>query len=440
MDGYLGLTIAALTIVLNALFVAAEFSLVSLRRPAMEERAAGGDRGARRVVRELEALSFTLSSAQFGITATSLILGFIAEEAIGATIIRPALEAVGLPGAASTGVAVAGALLLSTVVQMVVGELFPKNLAISRPVGVAVAVTAITRPLGIALGPIIRVFDRAAAWMTRRVFGVEVIDELESGHSLAELARIVTASGEEGALSAGQTTLLRRAITLSEARAGRVMVPRPDVVWLEASDTLADLRDRARDTGHSRFPVRDGDDDHVLGSVHVKDLFGRDRAALDQVAVTEVVQPLLTVPESQPLRQLLAGLRHGRRTFAVVVDEFGATAGIVTVEDVLEVLVGDIHDEFDDVDGAVRELPAGTTAVAGSLQAERLAELLDTELPEGPYETVAGLVLDRLGRLATVGDHVLVEGATLTVTGVDGVRITEVTVVADPPVDGEVAP
>jgi CBS domain containing-hemolysin-like protein len=426
------LALAIALIVANGLFVAAEFSLVSLRRPAVEERADAGDRRAAMVVRELGSLSFTLSSAQFGITATSLLLGFIAEEAIGDTVVRPLLALVGLPASAALGVATFVAFLLSTVGQMVLGELFPKNLAISRPLPVALAVTPITRGFGVVLGPVIRIFDRAAGWVTRTLFRVEVTEELDAGHSLDELARIVAVSGEEGALSTDQTTLLRRAIQLGELRAARVMVPRPDVVWAEATDSLVDLRDRARTTGHSRFPVRGDGDDEVLGTVHVKDLLGFRAEQLADTSVTAVAYPSLVVPESQPLRRLLADMRRERRTFAVVVDEFGGTAGIVTVEDVLEVLVGEIHDEFDDRRATVRRLGADRHVVPGALPAEWLVERLEVALPDGPYETVAGLVLDGLGHIPEPGETLRVDRFELQVTGVEGVRITEVTVTALP--------
>lgn len=432
MSGWTGLGLAALLIVMNGLFVAAEFSLVSLRRTAAEERAEQGDRRARVVLRELRSLSFALSSAQFGITATSLLLGFIAERAIGDTVIRPALETLGIPGGATLGVTTALAFLLSTVTQMVLGELFPKNLAISRPLGVALAVTPVTRLFGIVLGPIIRVFDRSAEQVTQRVFRVEVAQELEGGHSLGELSRIVTASGREGSLSGAQTTLLQRAIELGEVRAGQVMVPRPDVVWLDADETLADLRRRARDTGFSRFPVHGSTEDDVHGTVHVKDLLGRTPEEQQRTLVAAVVQPATIVPESQPLRRLLADMRRQHRTFAVVVDEFGGTAGIVTVEDVLEVLVGDIRDEFDRGGTDVRALPAGRHVVAGTVRVEQLAELLEVELPDGPYETVAGFVIEELGRLAEVGDVCTFGDVRFEVTATDGVRLTEVTVTVPP--------
>lgn len=437
MSGPLGLALVALLIVGNGLFVAAEFALVSLRRHQVEELADGGARRARTVMRELADLSYTLSAAQFGITATSLLLGFVAEAALGEAVIQPLLDVVGLPEGARIGVAVALAFLLSTVTQMVVGELFPKNLAISRPLAVAMAVTPITRAFGIVLRPVISIFDRSAEWLTRRVFRVEVPSELESGHSLAELARIIDASGEEGEFTGMQTQLLRRAVELGNSRAGEVMVPRPDVAWLGPDDTLADLRELSSRTGHSRFPVR-GAGDEVSGTVHVKDLLLVPPGQHASTPVSTVLQPPLVVPESQPLHSLLSALRRERRTFAVVIDEFGGTAGIVTTEDVLELLVGDIEDEFDASHHTVRRLGADRYLVQGTLRTERLAELTGLEVPDGAYETVAGFVLDRLGHIPAPGERVREERLELEVTRVDGVRVTEVTVVAHAaPVDEE---
>ncbi|WP_052668164.1 hemolysin family protein [Nitriliruptor alkaliphilus] len=440
MSGPLGLALVALLIAGNGLFVAAEFALVSVRRAQVEDLAGGGDRRARIVLRELSQLSYTLSAAQFGITATSLLLGFIAERALGETIIQPVLDLVGLPEGARLGVAVALAFLLSTITQMVVGELFPKNLAISRPLGVALVVTPLTRTFGLLLRPIIVVFDGAAQWLTRHLFRVEVTTELEGGHSLDELARIIAASGREGALTEEQTRLLRRAVELGDSRAGEVMVPRPDVVWLAEDQTLADLRVAAAATGHSRFPVRGASEDEVRGTVHVKDLLLVATDAHAATSVTELLQPPLVVPESQPLRSLLSAFRHAQRTFAVVVDEFGGTAGIVTVEDVLEVLVGDIEDEFDASEATVRRLGADRHVVRGSLRTERLEELLGVEVPDGAYETVAGFVLDRLGHIPEPGEVVATDEFDLEVTGVEGVRITELTVTdrRTTPRDGEV--
>jgi CBS domain containing-hemolysin-like protein len=425
VSGILGLLLVAVLIAANGAFVAAEFALVSVRRPVVEDRAAAGDRRARMVVRELSELSFALSSAQFGITVTSLLVGYLAERAIGDTVIRPLLDLVGLPAGAALGVAVTGAFLLSTITQMVLGELFPKNLAISRPLEVALGITPVTRGFGVVLGPIVRVFDRAAETFARRVFRIEPASELEGGHSLDELARIIAVSGEEGSLTSHQAQLLRRAVELGDTRVAEVMIPRPDVVWLTADDPLAELREQARRTGHSRFPVHTGREDDVLGSVHVKDLLVVPPEEHAVTPVAAVVAPMLAVPESEPLRRLLGDLRRERRTFALVVDEYGGTAGIVTLEDVLEQLVGDIEDEFDRRGHVVRRVGAGRHLLLGSLRVDRLEELFGVELPEGEYDTVAGFVLDQLGHIPEPGERVTIDGWELTVTRVEGVRITE---------------
>ena len=425
MTGVLGLGVVLLLIVANGLFVAAEFSLVSVRRPVVEDLAASGDRRARMITRELSELSFSLSAAQFGITATSLLVGFWAEEAIGDTVIRPVLDLVGVPQEAAAGVAVTLAFLFSTMFQMVAGELFPKNVAISRPLAIALMVTPFMRAFGLLFGPVIRVFDRAATWITEHVFRVEVREELEGGHTLDELGRIIAASGEGGSLTEEQTELLRRAVELGDRRVGEVMIPRPDVSWLSETDTVSDLRATARRTGHSRFPVRGETEDDVMGTVHVKDLIRVPQDLQETTCLRELVSPMLAVPESEPLRRLLTDLRREQRTFALVVDEYGGTAGIVTLEDVLEELVGDIEDEFDRAGHRVRRVGAGRYLVDGSLRVDRAREVFGEELPEGEYETVAGFVLAELGHIPEPGETVRHGDLELMVTRMEGVRITE---------------
>lgn len=426
MSPQLALVLVVVLIAANGLFVAAEFSLVAVRRPTIEEAAERGDRGARAVLRELQRLSFILSAAQFGITVTSLLVGFLAEGAIGDTLVVPAVEAVGLPAESSRGVSIAAAFLISTGLQMVVGELAPKNLAIARPELVSRLTAPPMRLFGWGFGPIIKVFDRAAARMTERLFGVEVAEELAGGHTLDELSRIIVASSDEGVLSDQQTELLSRAVGLWDRRASEILVPAPDVVWLEGHQPVDALRGASRETGFSRFPVRDGDD--VLGTVHVKDLLEVERAGGEGGAVMrDLTTPCLMVPESEPLRRLLARFRSDRRTFAVVIDEYGSVEGVLTLEDLLEQLVGDIEDEFDpERRPVVRRVGRGRFRVAGSLRLERFAEAVGVALPAGDYETVAGLLLHDLGRIPEVGAELALDDVVLTVTRMEGVRVAEV--------------
>lgn len=432
------LLLVAVLIAGNALFVAAEFGLVSASRGLMEERAGRGDRAASRVLDQLGNLSFVLSACQFGITATSLLVGFLAEDALGAVVVEPIVDAVGLPASSTTTISVVAAFVLSTVLQMVVGELAPKNLAISRPDQTSLKTSMPVKLFGILFGPIIRVFDGAAAWLTKRVFRVEPQDELGGGLSLDELSRIIEASGRDGTLSDQQADLLGRAVSLGDRRAVEVMVPRPDITWLAADQPVGSLREAARDSGHSRFPVRDGE--RVVGSVHVKDLLRVPSSDHDVVTVGEVATSVLLVPETETLRRLLLRFRGEARTFGLVVDEYGVSTGLVTLEDVLEQLVGRIEDEFDpERVPMVRRLGGGRLLVSGRLPVGRVPDLLaGRSVPDGDYDTVAGFVIHELGRIPEKGDAVEAAGLHWVVTRMAGQRVAELRVT--PVVDDVVRP
>ena len=428
MSGWLALAGVVVLIGLNGLFVAAEFAVVSARGPALDDLADSGDRRAVGVVALLGRLPVFLSMVQFGITATSLLVGFLADRAVGETLVRPALVALGLPSELSVALSVTGALVLSTAVQMIVGELFPKNLAISRPIPVARGLARFSTGALFVLGPLVRLFDRSAEQVTRRVFRVETPDRLDDAPGLDELGRIIAASGARGGLSASQTELLRRAVSLGVRRVGEVMVPRPDVVWAASGMSIGAMTELARTSGHSRFPIRGTSEDEVLGTVHVKDqlLVPAERRA--SATVDEVAAAPIFVPESETLRALLDEFRQRRRTFALVADEYGSVAGIVTLEDVLEALVGDIEDEFDRARD-VSQRGAWTTArIPGSTTLARFTDRFGAELPEGPYETVAGLIMAELGRVPEVGERITISGVELVVGRREGLRVVEVVV------------
>ena len=429
MTGWLALGVVVVLVGLNGLFVAAEFAVVSARGPALDDLAESGDRRAGEVAALLGRLPFFLSMVQFGITVTSLIVGFLADRAIGVTLVRPVLAAIGVPVEVSLALSVTLALVVSTLVQMLFGELFPKNVAISRPVPVARALAGFSNVSITVLGPVVRVLDRAAEEVTRRVFRVETPSRLDDAPGLDELSRIIAASGARGSLTADQTELLRRAVSLGARRVGEVMVPRPDVVWVTTGLTLDAMAELARSSGHSRFPIRGDTEDEVLGTVHVKDQLQIPADRRASTTVDAVAAQPLFVPESETLRALLDELRLRRRTFAVVVDEYGSTAGIVTLEDVLETLVGDIEDEFDrSGTGTVARGPRASERVSGAMTLARFTERFGIELPEGPYETIAGLVMAEAGRVPEVGDRAQHGGLELVVSRREGLRVTELTV------------
>ncbi len=411
----------------NAGFVAAEFALVAVDRTRVDERARQGRRSARRVQRLLGQLSYHLSGAQLGITVTSLMLGFLAEPTVAAAI-DPGLEAVfgDVPDAWS----IALALIIATLVQMVFGELVPKALATSRPLEASFALARPTAVYGVLARPLIAVLDGLAARLTR-VLGVEPAEELESTPDRDELEHLIRSSGEEGTLDQGEVDLLTRSIRLADKSADDAMVPRVGVIAIDDSATVADLVRLAIDTGYSRFPVTGTDLDDVVGVVHVKTVHDVAAADRDTARVVDLMAPVLAVPEARDLDELLVDLREGGQQLAVVIDEYGGTAGIITLEDVLEEIVGEIDDEHDEITTTLTRVEAlGSTVIPASLHPDEVRAATGFEMPEGEYETLAGLVLDRLGRIPVPGDMCTVGGWRLEVVAMERLRIATVRVVA----------
>ncbi len=427
----LGLVAVLALILANGWFVAGEFAFVAARRGRLEELADQGDRRAARALDVLGQLSFVLSGAQLGITVTSLVVGFIAEPTFGRAL-TPVLRLAGLPEGAAFGVAVSVGFVLATAAQMVLGELGPKNLAIAEPERFALLLARGTHLYNRVAGPVISVFDRAANRLVRSV-GIEPVDELKAGVSAEELELIISESSREGSLNEGTAALLRRALEFRELRAADAMVPRPQVASLPADATCADLRRLAIETGHSRFPAV-GDDglDDIAGVVQAKDVLAVPVDARDRTPVRSLLKPVLAVPESALLGPLLGELRDARSQLAIVVDEYGGTAGIVTLEDIVEELVGNIQDEYDPAEPGVQRLAAGTFRLPGSWRVDETVRDTDVALPEGDYDTVGGLVMALLGRVPQTGDSVAVPGATLHVEAMSGLAVDRVRLVVTP--------
>ncbi|MFT4657681.1 MAG: CBS domain containing-hemolysin-like protein [Candidatus Aldehydirespiratoraceae bacterium] len=424
----LGLFAVVILIAANGYFVAAEFSFVAARRSKFVEGAEQGNKKSIRAVAVHKRLSFMLSGAQLGITVSSLVLGFIARPVI-AGAIEPILEGIGIEGA-SGGLSIALAFLFATIAQMVFGELAPKNLAIAKPEPVARAVAGSTLFFLKVAGPVIRLFDGAANKLLRLV-GIEPVEELHGGVSADELDIIFDSSAEQGHLTMSQAGLLERAIDFADLEASDAMVAWNKVVTIDGSASAADLRD-AMASRRSRFPVVDPDG-KVQGIVHAKDLLGVERADYDTVVVESLMHEVIAVPEAAGLSVVLAELRKNATEMALVVDEYGGPAGIVTLEDVVEELVGEIEDEDDPAEPTEQvEASPGVWMVTATSRPDEIARATGFELPDGEYDTVAGLVLDRLERIAEVGDSVVVDGLLIEVTEVDGYAIERVRVRIDP--------
>jgi CBS domain containing-hemolysin-like protein len=425
----LGLFGVVALIAANGYFVAAEFAFVAARRSRFVEQAEGGDRRSRRAIDVHKRLSFMLSGAQLGITVTTLVVGFIAEPAI-ASVIEPALTAVGVPDSVSFGISLTLALIFATMAQMVFGELAPKNLAIAKPEPVARSLASSMWLFMRLAGPVIRLFDGSANRLLRLI-GVEPVEELRGAVSTEELDLIVDSSAESGHLTESQAALLERAIDFGELEASDAMIPWNRVVTIDIDATAADLRDLMAST-HSRFPVVDADG-QVQGIVHAKDLLGVGRSDYETTSVSSLSHEILAVPEAAGLNIVLAELRSRSTEMAIVIDEYGGPAGVVTLEDVVEELVGDIEDEYDpSAPGDHVETEPGVWSVAASSRPDEIERITGFDLPDGEYDTVAGLVLDRLERIPEVGDTFTVDGIRVEVLAVDGFAIERIELRVDP--------
>jgi CBS domain containing-hemolysin-like protein len=431
----LGLIAVVALIAANGYFVAAEFAFVAARRSRFIEAADAGDRRSGRAVLVLKRLSFMLSGAQLGITATSLILGFIASPVIG-SLLEPLLSALGVPDGVRFGLALALALAVATITQMVFGELAPKNLAIARPEPVARALAPSTLVFMRLAGPFIKIFDGSANRLLR-LLRIEPIQEISASVSADELDLIVDTSAESGHLSTEQAVLLARAIDFASLEASDAMVPWNRTVTIEARATATDLRDLMV-SAHSRFPVVD-EDGSIRGIVHAKDLLG---VALDEYEVVTALSlshEVLAVPEAASLRTVLRELREHSTEMAIVIDEYGAPAGVVTLEDLVEELVGDIADEYDVLEeGRPEEVEPGRWLVPADWRVDEIERVTGYALPDGDYDTVAGLVLERLERIPEVGDSVVVDGVRIEVVELEEWAITRLCLEQEPEPSGEV--
>src|SRR5215217_1029731 len=431
------IVLALLLVVACGAFVAAEFAFVTVDRSTVERAAKGGDRKAAGVLSALRSLSTQLSAAQLGITLTNLLIGFLAEPAIAQLVAGP-LASAGVSSRAVSGVALVMALILATGVTMVFGELVPKNLAIAKPLATARAVQGFLRGFSRAAGVIVRFFNGTADAVLRRL-GIEPQEELASARSPEELGSLVRRSAEEGTLETSTATLLQRSLDFTERRADEVMTPRGRMRALDAGSRAIAVVELARESGLSRFPVlRDGS---IVGVAHVKDAVSVPFEQRTEVGVADIMKPPLLVPATIELDRLLESLRRGSLQMALVVDEFGNVNGLVTLEDLVEEIVGEVRDEHDPSEQRIREEREGSWLVSGLLRPDEVRRLTGLRLPEdGEYETLAGLVADRLARIPEPGDSLRVpcrdgdgleRALTLEVIAMDGLRVDRIRLAID---------
>ncbi len=421
--------------VVNAFFVTAEFSLVTVDRSAIEASAQSGDKRARTVQRSLRELSFQLSGAQLGITIAALLTGYLAEPAL-ARLITPVVGD-------RQGLVHVIALVVATLFSMLFGELIPKNAALARPMPLARATAGPSATFSMVFTWLIRLLNGSANALVRRL-GVQPQEELASARSPEELSLLAALSAQAGTLPEDTALLLQRTIRFGDKRAAEAMTPRVDMVSIESVTMVSAMLEIARETGHSRFPVYETVVDQITGVVTVIDALGVAPAERGRTPVGLVAREPVYVPESLDLDGVLGELQAAGAELAIVVDEYGGTDGLVTIEDLAEELVGEISDEHDRELAAYEVIDApdrdpehtGSLVVEGVVREGELEELTGFRMPEGPYETLAGFLMARLGHIPVQGETVEEHGWQFTVTEVERHRVEQVRVTAPESADG----
>ena len=420
------LLLALFLVVLNGFFVASEFALVRIRSTAVDRLVEEGRPGSGALRTAVDNLDDYLATTQLGITIASLGLGWVGEPAV-AALLEPVLEPV-LPAGTLHLVAFAIGFSIITFLHVVFGELAPKTIAIQRAERLSLLIAPPMRLFYYLFVPGIIVFNGTANAFTK-LLGVEPASETEETLDEEELLLILSRSGRQGQIDRGEVEMIEQVFELDDMTARTVLIPRPDVVSVHPDTTLAELRDLVGEEGHTRYPVVDEEDD-IHGFVDVKDVLTAVDPKEDWESMTaaDVVRDLTVVPETVAVDELLARFQEEQNQMAAVIDEWGAMEGIVTVEDLIEEVVGEIHDEFDSPAGepSITRITDGSYAIDGGVPIAQVNDDLDAAFDAGGTETIGGLVLDRLGRAPEVGDRVETDGFAIEVTDVDGTRISQV--------------
>jgi CBS domain containing-hemolysin-like protein len=408
----------------SALFVASEFSLVNLERNDVESRHERGEKGLSNTIRALKQTRKHLSGAQLGITLTTMLTGFIAEPAL-EEILHPSLAELGFSDAAATATATLLTMVIATLFSSIFGELIPKKWALTNPLGVNRFVIGFQLAFSWLFGFMIKGLMAIGSGVVR-LLGMEPREELSSSRTADELASLVRRAASLGALDQQTATLITKTLTLNQLVAADIMTPRPRMHVVDREDSVARVIQLCNETGHSRFPVIDGSSDDVIGVVHVKQAASVPRHKRTEVSVGAITVDAERVPETMPLESLMGLLRSKGLQLAIVVDEYGGTAGLATLEDLIEELVGELADEHDRTRVGVRRGSGGSVIFPGLMRPDELKELA-IKIPEnGAYETVGGYLMSVLGKIPSIGDGVSIDGGVLKVERMDGRRVDRV--------------
>lgn len=430
--------VALLLVLACGVFVAAEFAFVTVDRSRIERLAMNGDIKAEGVLSALRTLSTQLSGAQVGITITNLAIGLLAEPSV-ASLLHGPLSSLGLSGALISTVAVVLAISIATIVTMIFGELVPKNLAIARPIATSKAVQAPARMFSKLVRIPIIVMNGTANIILRQL-NIEPREELASARSVEELLSVVKHSAKRGTLTQDTALLVERSLEFSEQHASDVMTPRVKLVTVDASSPITEVIQVVKQSGFSRFPVIDKEIDNIVGIVSVRDAVGVPFEERGKVPVHTIMESVVFVPSSMELDDLIERMRDESIEATIAIDEYGGVDGMVTLEDLIEELVGEVKDEHDEAGIAIKKLRNNKWSVSGLLRCDEVGQVIGLLLPEDEeFETIGGLVLDLLDEVPKRGDAVMVNALghagtpyniQLTVLKMDGRRIDRIELLA----------
>jgi CBS domain containing-hemolysin-like protein len=421
----LNLFLAVILVALNGFFVAAEFALVRVRESRIVQLEQEGSVRAGVVRGALRDLDAYLSVCQVGITVASLGLGWVGEPAV-SHLLAPVLETFGITSERIvTVISVALGFAVITYAHLVFGEQAPKYFSIQKAEGVSLW---ISRPLKMSMflfRPMVWLVNTSTNFVLRP-WGIK-LGELMEAHSEEELRIMISSAVSSGELEPEEQDYLNNVFDFGDTVAREIMVPRPDIEALPYDAPLSDLAEKAAFGRYTRYPVYEGDLDHILGAVHVKDLFRAAKEGAENFNIKSIIRDCLVVPENKPIEQILREFQQRKLQMAIVIDEWGSVEGLITIEDVLEEIVGEIQDEFDEGEAAIEEIGDGVYAVDGRIPITDVNEYFDLDLPHEDFDTIGGYVLGALGRPPEPGDTVEADGVTLNVKSVDGPRVSMLT-------------
>lgn len=424
MSDYLLLLFGVLLVIGTGLFVASEFAIINLDRVDLESRRAAGEKGLDLSIRAVATTATQLSSAQLGITLTVLLTGFVAEPAL-SRILEPGLTGFGL---SEDGIAIFAtilAMLMATIASFLFGELVPKNMALSSPKKVLKAVAPFQLGFTFIFKFLILFLNNNGNWILRKV-GIEPKEELSVARSAEELTSLVRRSATLGTLESDTAKLLEKTLSMTSLLASDIMTPRPQMHTIEREQSAQELVALARETGHSRFPVLGEDSDDIVGVAHVKQAVAIPLERRAQVPVTAIMVEPVRVPETMPLDRLILTLRGKGLQFGVVVDEYGGTAGIATLEDAVEELIGELADEHDRTKAHIVQYSDGSASFSGLARPSELREIGLKIADDEDYDTIAGFVMSELGKIPQDGDVVELPTGELKVIRMDGRRVDRI--------------